>query len=141
MELTITNIPKSARVDLEKWAKYTVDKFEFAVSKFKLKDSGKLINSFQYQVSQDADGSTAMISFAFEYYLRMIDMGVGSGTTYDDRDDQYAKNRAFGRGAGTRRRKYPVYNKIFYSQLMRLNELLQKYYNNTALNVITNGTS
>ena len=141
MDIEITNVPIEAKVDLNKWAQYTIEKFEFAVSKFKLKDTGTLINSFQSQVTQDADGRTAMISFAFEYYLRMIDMGVGSGTTYDERDDQYAANRAFGKGAGTRRRRYPVYNKIFYSQLMRLNELLQKYYNNTALNVIINGTS
>jgi len=138
MDIEITNAPIEAKVDLNKWAKYTVEKFEFAVAKYNLKDTGILLNSFAFTVSQEADGRTALISFAFEYYLRMIDMGVGSGTTYDDRDDQYAANRAYGKGAGTRRRRYPVYNKIFYSQLMRLNELLQKYYKNTAQNIIVN---
>lgn len=141
MDIKITNVPVEAKVKFDKWAQYTIEKFEFAVSKYKLKDTGTLINSFQHQVSQDADGSTALISIAFEYYLRMIDMGVGSGTPYDERDEQYAANRAFGKGAGTKRRRYPVYNKIFYSQLMRLNELLQKYYKNTALNVIIDGTN
>lgn len=141
MELEVANAPIQTKVDFDKWAKYTVEKFEFAVSKYKLKDTGTLINSFVSQVSQEADGRSALIIIAFEYYLRMIDMGVGGTVNLSNRNDKYAVNRAYGKEHGTRRRRYPVYNKIFYSQISRLNELLQKYYKNTAQNIITNGTS
>ncbi len=132
MDLNIINAQTNEKVNLEKWAKYTVEKFEFAVAKYKLKNTGKLLNSFLYQVSQDADGKTAMISFAFQYYLRMIDMGVGRGTTRDSRQERSEM--------GKRRKKRPVYNKIFWSELSRLNELLQEYYKKEAQNTILDGT-
>jgi len=123
MELELN---KEEKVSFEKWAKYTVQKFEFAVSKFRLHDTGKLINSFHYQVQQEANGDSALITFTFEYYLRMLDMGVGRGDKRDDFDNK--------------RKKYPVYNKIFWGELQRLSELLQIYYLKTAQKIIVYGT-
>ena len=43
-------------------------------------------------------------------------MGVGKGVTKDEA------------GRGSERRKYPVFNKIFYAEFMKLSELLTKMY-------------
>jgi hypothetical protein len=116
MGVLITNITPAAKVDLERWAAITIEKFEFAVSKFNLLYSGDLLRSFQAFVHADANGDTALISFAFNYYLRMLDIGVGRGVSYAEA----------GRDSG--RRKYSVFNRIFYAELMKLGELLTKMY-------------
>jgi len=136
MQIQLSDISKVPKVDLDQWAKYTVEKFEFAVAKYNLRETGDLLNSFQYSVAQDAGGNNALISFAFEYYLRMIDMGVGKGTTLDNKSELRAEARAYG---GKVRRAKPVYNKIFWAQLNRLNELLQEYYLNSAKKIIVTG--
>lgn len=113
-----------ANVDLERWAAITIEKFEFAISKYNLIYSGDLLRSFQSIVHEEANGDSALISFAFEYYLRMLDMGVGKGVSKDNA----------GRGSG--RRKYPVFNKIFYAELMKLGELLTNMYAQKGADVI-----
>jgi len=113
MELSVG---QQSNVDLERWAAITIEKWEFALSKNNLIYSGDLLRSFQAVVHSEANGNNALISFAFNYYLRMLDMGVGKGVSLDEA----------GRGSG--RRKYPVFNKIFYAELMRLGELLTKMY-------------
>ena len=107
---------KASKVDLERWAAITIEKFEFAISERNLIYSGDLLKSFVATVHADADGDNALISFAFNYYLRMLDMGVGKGVNYDDA------------GKGSGRRKYPVFNKIFYAEMMKLGELLTEMY-------------
>ena len=125
MELDIGHIDKAKRVDLGRWAKYTVEKFEFAISKYKAIDSGDLLNSFFFQVSEEAGGNRALISFAFQYYLRMVDMGVGKGVRYDERKEAREEARLYGR---KHRRPKPVYNKILWAEMHRLEELLGEYY-------------
>jgi hypothetical protein len=127
MDIEILNIPAKDKVKLEKWAEITVEKWKFSLSKFKLIDAGTLFNSFAYTISNDANNNTALISFAFEYYLRMLDMGVGKGVKLSDVN--YSKSTE-GRDAKykTGRRKYPVYSKILYSEVLRLGELLTNQY-------------
>jgi len=127
MDIEILNIPASEKLNLQKWAEITIEKWQFSVLKHKLTDTGNLLNSFVCSISEDAKNNTALISFAFQYYLRMLDMGVGKGVTREDvkyagstegRDSKYK----------TGRRKYPVYSKILYVEIMRLGELLTNQY-------------
>ncbi len=109
----ITTVPENARVDLERFAKIVIEKWEFNIVKFNLVRSGNLLRSFQHLVSGEANGDGAIISFVFEYYLRMLEMGVGKGAPI---------------GADTRRRKYPVFTKTFNAEVHRLAELLANQY-------------
>ena len=127
MDIEILNIPASEKLNLQKWAEITIEKWQFSVLKHKLTDTGNLLNSFVCSISEDAKNNTALISFAFQYYLRMLDMGVGKGVKLEDR--QFAKSTE-GKDLKykTGRKKYPVYSKILYREVMRLGELLTYQY-------------
>jgi hypothetical protein len=126
MDVQIQNINDASRVDLEKWAAIVIEKFEFAISKYNLVYSGDLLRSFQAIVQSESGGDNALISFAFNYYLKMLDMGVGKGVSIAD--------------AGTgKRKKYPVFNKILYAEIMRLGELLTEMYAINGAKIIVYG--
>ncbi|NHZ84400.1 MAG: hypothetical protein GWP19_00785 [Planctomycetia bacterium] len=124
INIEITSVPESARVDLERFAKIVIGKWEFNVVKFNLISSGDLLRSFQYTVSGEANGDGAIISFVFEYYLRMLEMGVGKGSQI---------------GKPTTRKRYPVFTKTFNAEVHRLAELLaNQYATEGALSVFRN---
>jgi len=85
-----------------------------------------LIRSFQYTISAEAGGDNALISFAFNYYLRMLDMGVGKGAPI---------------GEDSNRKRYPVFIKTFQSELYRLTELLTQMYANQGAAIVAYGIS
>lgn len=126
MDLSIINVPASARVDLEEWARITIETFQYKLVAFDLisfqhrssKDEPtpeQLISSFEQHVTAQADGNQALISFAFNYYLRMLDMGVGAGSAFGDFND-------------SNRSPKPVYSKPLTAEIYRLAELLAKQY-------------
>jgi len=137
IKIEIPDITENAKVDLERWAKYTIEKWEFQVAKFKLLNTKRLINSFLFSVHQESGGNSAMIYFAFERYLRMIDMGVGKGTNIDEQQSKYSKARTVSKNG---RKRYPVYNKVLYSEMNKLSKLLQVYFKNSAQKIIVYGT-
>lgn len=122
MELDFQNITGVSKVDLNKWAAITIEKFEFQVSKYNLIYSGDLLRSFQATVHGEADGNLALVTFAFNYYLRMLDMGAGKGAKAVDASTSYLRTGPNGR------KRYPVFNKVFYGELFRLGELLTNMY-------------
>jgi len=126
MDITLSNIDASAKVDLEKWAQITIEKWQWNLVSKNLVYSGDLLRSFTSQVYADAAGDSMMISFAFNYYLKMLDMGVGKGVSFEET----------GRESG--RKKYKVYSSTTYSQIMRLLELLQIQYMTMGANAIVN---
>ena len=127
-DLKFTNIPDSQRVDLKRWAQITVEKWEYNVASKNLIYSGELLNSFTIQISQDAGGDLALITFAFQYYIRMLDLGVGKGVSIDE-------------VRSSKRRKYNVYNRTFYAEFRRLVELLTEKYQEQGVTVISKNVS
>jgi len=122
MQIDLNN-PKY-RVDYVKWAQIVVDKWEFNIVQKNLIYSGDLLRSFEQNVSAEAGGNAALISFAFKYYLRMLDMGVGRGSPI---------------GANDKRKRYPIFTKTFYAEFYRLSELLAEKYANRGAAMIAAG--
>lgn len=112
------------RVDYVKWAKIVVEKWEFNVVQKNLIYSGDLLRSFEQTVNAESNGSAALISFAFKYYLRMLEMGVGRGVRIGDESN---------------RRKYRVYTRTLYREMYRLSELLAEKYANRGAVMIAAG--
>jgi hypothetical protein len=56
-----------------------------------------------------------MISFAFNYYLRMLEMGVGRYSPI---------------GSDSTRRRFPVFTRTFRAEVYRLSELVAQMYAN-----------
>ncbi len=126
--ITLYNVPPEAKVDIKRWAAITIEKWQYNLIKMRVKGTGTLLNSFTASVSADADGNLALINFAFQDYLRMIDMGVGKGVTYEDAQDGIGSRRAYGTRKGNRRRPKKVYLNTLYSEVYRLSELVAKEY-------------
>ena len=111
--IEIAKISEKARVDLDRFAQITIEKWEFNVVKNKLINTGDLLRSFQFTISGEANGDKAIISYTFNYYLRMLEMGVGKYSPI---------------GSQSRRKKHKVFTKTFNAEVHRLAELLANQY-------------
>jgi hypothetical protein len=109
------------------WARITVERWEEKITTLKIGDSNTLLRSFTHQVISDSNGDPEMIKFTFEYYGRLVDMGVGRGVTAADVGVKE-----------TRRRPKPWYNKTFGREIHRLGELLAEAYGRKAVTIIVN---
>jgi len=127
-ELKFTTVPEKYTVDIEQWARITVEKWEFQIANKNLIYSGDLLRSFQFQINRDAGGDILLITFAFKYYIRMLDMGVGKGVHKDEVKDSIRKPHNF-------------FNKVFYSEFRRLSELMTEKYKDQALHIISDNVT
>lgn len=145
MELSITGVKETARPDIERWAAITIENWQYNIAKQKLitpKHYSKiaepttqhLLNSFMAHVTYHAEGNSFMVNFAFNYYLRLLDMGVGKGTQLN----QVASNSEDRRYGSRKRKKYDIYSRTLYAEVMRLQELMSKYYLQHGAEIILN---
>jgi len=95
------------------------------MAKTGVKGTGKLFNSFTYTIHTQANGNPELISFAFNFYGKVVDMGVGRGVTLESVE------------FSTRKPK-PWYSKVFWGQFQKLKELMvDKYQVKSQISVIS----
>ena len=75
------------------WAEIVIDRWRKRMAELEVNDTGALVKSFTAQVTADAKGDPAKITFAFLYYGRFPDMGVGRGVTLSDVPDSSGKRK------------------------------------------------
>ena len=68
----------------ESWAKMMVNIWEEKVMLLNIHDTGELLRSFQHQVISSSAGDVGKIVFTYNYYGRMVDMGVRRGVKMGD---------------------------------------------------------
>lgn len=100
---------------VEAWAAIVVERWERKIQQLKIYHSGKLVNSFVHFVNTQAGGNIDKIVFAFEYYGKFVDMGVGRGVKLGEVE---ASNRT----------AKPWYSKNFWSQFLKIKEILVEKY-------------
>lgn len=112
------------------WAQITVKLWRKILSRLKIgkHSSGELFRSFQYKVIGSAGGDIQRIEFAFNYYGKFVDMGVGRGTRLGDQPMSGTKRRFADKFPGAGRVPKKWYSKTFYAESQRLAEILQKEY-------------
>ena len=98
------------------------------IGKLRLRYSGQLEESFKHEVITNAAGNVERIEFAFNYYGKFVDMGVGRGVKIGDVNEQSISRRLEGRGSGNRRAPKPWYSKTIFAERMKLAEILAKKY-------------
>jgi hypothetical protein len=108
-----------APVDLEKWAQMTIEKWEFQIATRGLVGTGDLLKSFEYSISGDANGNASLITFAFNYYLRMLEMSVSKGNPF-----------------GTKKQRAGLWTRPFMHEVHRLSELMAIMYANRGAEAI-----
>ena len=84
---------ENLRLTIEAWAEIVIKIWEDKLRKRKIIHTGELFNSFVYHIYANAGGDPERIIFAFNYYGRFVDMGVGKGVKYDDKGIMKRKNK------------------------------------------------
>ena len=119
------------------WAKITIKRWKKKMLTMKVGDSGELAKSFLYDVIATAQGDIVKIDFAFQYYGKFVDMGVGKGVKIDQVKENVTSRRLEGKMLGNRRRPKKWYSKTFHSEVMKLSEILQEKYGHKGIVAIT----
>jgi hypothetical protein len=112
------------------WAQITIKRWRRKIDRLKigLHSSGELFRSFQYNVLASSGGDVQKIEFAFRYYGKFVDMGVGRGTKLGDQPMSMGMRKLSGKFLGMKRAPKKWYSKTFYSETQRLVEILQEEY-------------
>lgn len=117
------------------WADITITIFEEALEKLHANYSYQLTDSFIHHVHTAANGNPDRIDFAYKYYGKFVDMGVGGNIDLENRDDMVSAGL-------TSRRQKPWFSKNFFYQVRKLGELFsQKYAQKAAYTIVANVTS
>jgi hypothetical protein len=117
---------------VEAWADITIKEWIKKIEALGIGQTGQLVSSFAHHVNTSANGIPEYIQFAFEYYGKFVDWGVGKGVTIEHRDMLMSS------GAASRRQK-PWYSDVFYKQLKILSHLMaEKYAQKAAKVIVTN---
>lgn len=108
------------KITLENWAMITIREWIRKIRELDIDRSGQLVNSFEATVITASGGDIEKIVFAFEYYGKMVDWGVGKGVNVEVR-------RAL-ESAGLTTRKKREWFKQFYHELAVLKHLYAEKY-------------
>lgn len=127
------------RVTLEAWADIVLELWQEKIDRLNIGVSWQLVDSLVQHIISEAGGNISMIEFAFKYYGKFVDMGVGNGVDLGSVGDLQTERRLVGKETGNRRRPKPWYNKTLYAQTQRLVEILaEKYARKGLLAIIEN---
>lgn len=74
----------------EAWAEMMVNIWLERAKALQIHD-GDFMESFMYDVREGANGEIDKIVHVYNYYGRMVDLGVGNGVKYDDREKSNRK--------------------------------------------------
>lgn len=69
---------------VQRWAEIVIERWQARMEALEVGSTGELMRSFHAQVTNDANGDPTKVTFAFLYYGRFPDMGVGRGITLSD---------------------------------------------------------
>lgn len=109
---------------LESWAKITVEIWIAKIQELGIVDTEDLVNSFQQHVIANSSGDSARIEFMYNYYGRMVDMGVGKGV---HKDEVISSNR----------NPRPWYSSTFILEVKKLANILADQYGHQSNLIIT----
>ena len=121
----------------DKWAKITIKRWRKKLRQYRIGNSKELYKSFTKNVIGAARGDLLKIEFAFHYYGKFVDMGVGKGTKIGDVKENRTARRLEGRMLGNRRRPKRWYSKTFHAESMRLYEIMGEHYSDLGSVAIT----
>jgi hypothetical protein len=127
----MTDPVTSLQPTVQAWADIVIKEFDNKVRLLHIHE-GELVRSFVTHVLWHAGGNLQRVEFAFEYYGKFVDMGVGRGVNLQNRDAM------IGAGATSRRPK-PWFTDTFYKQLAVLRGILsERLAQNTQLAIVRN---
>lgn len=121
--------PIDLRPELVGWADNVLRLFDQKVRALGIHE-GRLLSSFESHVYWHSGGDLNKVQFAFEYYGRFVDWGVGRGVTAKERSNLVALGL-------TKRRKKPWFSTVFYKQIPQLRQIIEERLANTLPLIVT----
>lgn len=109
------------KLTVEAWAEIVIKEWMNMVERLNIHNPGTLVNSFEKFIHTNSGGDPSRILFAFEWYGKFVDMGVGRYVSLDIRD-------ALINAGAIKRRPKPWFTDVFYKQLEVLRHLLEEKY-------------
>ena len=110
---------------VEAWADIVIKNWRQKIKELDIHEPGPLYDSFVFDVIGNAGGNPERIDFAFEYYGRFVDMGVGKGVKMGNPNNVV-----------TKREPKKWYSKTMYRQAQKLSEILAVKYSIKGASVI-----
>ena len=113
---------------VQAWADIVIQIWLQKIEQMKINYSYQLADSFVNHVISHANGNVQKIEFAFNYYGKFVDMGVGKGVSLEDVGHAY-----------TTRKPKPWYSRSFYAEVQKLGRLMaEKYARKGVMAIIEN---
>ncbi|MBR3653255.1 MAG: hypothetical protein IKN60_04805 [Bacteroidales bacterium] len=108
------------------WADITIDRWKRRMEVLEVGSTGELLKSFTAHITSDAAGDPAKITFAFLYYGRFPDMGVGRNVKLSDTPDPTG-----------RRKIKPWYSETFRIEVVKLGRMMAARFGIEAADAIS----
>lgn len=80
----MTSSPYDRALYCQAWAQMMVEIWVEKAQALDIRDTGDFIESFMYDVRENARGEVDKIVHVYNYYGSMVDMGVGNGVKLDE---------------------------------------------------------
>jgi len=121
------------------WAQIVLDRWQKKIDQLGIGYSLQLADSLRKEVFNEAGGNAAGVEFAFLYYGKFVDMGVGKGVDLGSSGDLKVERRLIGRATGNRRVPKKWYSPVFYTEVAKLKFILaEKYAHKGVLSITEN---
>jgi hypothetical protein len=102
---------------VEAWADIVIKNWRQKITQLDIGFTGQLFDSFIHTVISNSGGKIERIEFAFNYYGKFVDMGVGKEISLGNIG-----------AVETRRRAKKWYSSVMYSQALKLRDILGEKY-------------
>jgi hypothetical protein len=115
-------------ITVQAWADIVINIWLDKIEKMNIYYSYQLADSFVNHIISQANGDAQKIEFAFNYYGKFVDMGVGRGVTIKDIRAGYSN-----------RKPKPWYSMAFYIEVNKLASIMaEKYARRGVLAIVEN---
>lgn len=122
--MSATNTPQQA---VEDWAVIVLDRWRKNMTEMGINNASTHATAFTHFANTSAGGDISKIEFAFDYFLKFTDMGVGKGVKLGNTKTL------------TIRRPKPWYSKSFLYEVRRLSEIMAYQFSNyAAIKIVEN---
>lgn len=99
------------------WADIVIKNWQRKIIDLNIGYSGQLYDSFSHEIIKNSGGKAERIDFMFAFYGRFVDMGVGRDIPIGNPGD-----------VNTRRKPKKWYSPVWYTQTIKLSEILSAKY-------------
>lgn len=113
------------------WGRYVIADLQKSIRNKNIGRTHSLISNLGYQYKPDGSGD-GTVELHFNYYGKMLDMGVGKGRKIED----VKFNREVYRVIGQKNKSNKWLSKVAFTQISALRHIMQEKFGEDAANII-----